>query len=487
MTKWIRWWGLGVFLALVAVFALLWLFVIDGFVENIIEEQGTELVGAKVELDNTDLSLFPTGLVLTRLQVTDPEKPMTNAVEVARISMGLDGLNLLRRKVIVEEMTVEGVQFGTARAYSGAVRDRPEARPGEEEKEAVFTLPSFEVPNVQEILEKEELETFKLIETLKADIQREREAWEERLKELPGKAEFAKYKERIDQLKSSTKGGIGGILGGVEEVQSIKKEIEQDLEQIKTARKEFKEKTDLLKKRLAQAKAAPKNDVTRLQNKYSLSPQGLANMSQALLGSQIGSWVHQTAAWYEKVKPFLERVPTEAGKKAGPEVQKPLRGKGVDVRFKEFQPLPDFLIRLANVSLNLDVGVISGKVEDITPDQAILGKPLTFAFSGEQLKDLQSMRLQGTLDHIVPRKKGGSNHESNLITCCSTCNSKKGELDLHEFADAETIAWIVECTSRELKPFKALAKEVLQSRRLVEFTGNHKAAKNGAKSGSKKL
>ena len=71
----------------------------------------------------------------------------------------------------------------------------------------------------------------------------------------------------------------------------------------------------------------------------------------------------------------------------------------MDVRFKEFQPLPAFLIRLANVSVLLDVGKITGTVENITPDQATLGTPLTLAFSGDQLKGLQGMTLNGTLDH----------------------------------------------------------------------------------------
>ena len=37
-----------------------------------------------------------------------------------------------------------------------------------------------------------------------------------------------------------------------------------------------------------------------------------------------------------------------------------------------------------------------------------------------------------TIDHIVPKSKGGENTWMNLVTCCSPCNFKKGDKLLHE-------------------------------------------------------
>ena len=401
MTKWIRWWGLGAFLLVVAVIASLWVFFVDGWVKGLIEDVGTDVVGAKVDLDHADVSLFPVGLTLTRLQVTNPKAPMTNAVEVGRIAMGLDGLNLLQRKVIVEEMSVENVRMGTPRTTSGAVK--PVMEPATEEKGMfAISLPSLEVPDVNTILQNEDLETMRLIEELKVDLKQEKATWEARLQNLPGKAHVAKYQERVKQLKAATKGGLEGILGGVGEVQSLKEEIDRDLQSLKDAQKEFDEKVALLKRRLEQIKTAPQRDIQHLQTKYNLSPQGLANLSQTLLGSQIGSWVHQGVAWYERAKPFLEGAQAMGASQAGPEVQKPLRGKGVDVHFTEEQPLPDFLVRLARVSLNLDAGNLDGTIHNVTSDQPTLGKPLTFAFAGDQLKGVNAVALEGTLNHIVP-------------------------------------------------------------------------------------
>jgi 5-methylcytosine-specific restriction endonuclease McrA len=35
-------------------------------------------------------------------------------------------------------------------------------------------------------------------------------------------------------------------------------------------------------------------------------------------------------------------------------------------------------------------------------------------------------KKQLTLDHVVPKSRGGKNTWSNLVTCCFTCNLKKG-------------------------------------------------------------
>lgn len=395
---WIRWWGLGAFVGLMALLALGWLFLVDPFVKRMIEQTGTKLVGAKVELGAAHVTLSPLGLTLSRLQVTNPDEPMSNAVEVARIAMSLDGLNVLRRKVIIEEMAVEGLRFGTQRQSSGAVA--PAREPGAAAKlAATVPLPSFEVPDIKTVMATADLQSVKLAESLQADIKKEQENWKKRLAELPDKNKLNDYKTRIEKLKSSAKGGVGGMLGAAGEVAAIQKDLEKDLERIKSAKTDFDAQLAGLKQRVDQAIKSPQDDIQRLQERYSLSPQGLANMSGMLLGGKGGDWVRTGLTWYGKVQPMLAQAQQRP---KGPEVVKPLRGKGVEVRFKERAPLPDFLIRAATVSAQLEVGDLNGRIKNITPDQQTLGKPLTFAFAGDKLKGAQSIRLDGAMNRVLP-------------------------------------------------------------------------------------
>lgn len=41
-------------------------------------------------------------------------------------------------------------------------------------------------------------------------------------------------------------------------------------------------------------------------------------------------------------------------------------------------------------------------------------------------------RPAGTVDHVVPRSRGGDNSWENLVACCRDCNNRKGDRTLAE-------------------------------------------------------
>lgn len=63
-----------------------------------------------------------------------------------------------------------------------------------------------------------------------------------------------------------------------------------------------------------------------------------------------------------------------------------------------------------------------------------------------------------TLDHIKCKADGGTNHESNLVTACRSCNSSRQDKPLNRFAGPETRADIRRLTRRKLGPYLKLAK-----------------------------
>lgn len=47
------------------------------------------------------------------------------------------------------------------------------------------------------------------------------------------------------------------------------------------------------------------------------------------------------------------------------------------------------------------------------------------------------MRVNLSIDHVVPVSKGGSHDDSNLVTCCRECNSSKGDLTIAQWDAAK--------------------------------------------------
>lgn len=404
--KWLRTWGLAVFVGLVVLVVLFWVLLIDWIVERTVEEVGTEIVGARVDLESADVGFAPISIALFGLQVTNPSAPMTNAVEVRRIAAGVDGTPLLFRKVHIDELAVEGVRFGTPRQSSGAVMRRSEklARDTARAAEEIVELPSFERPDVEAILASEELESLAVIQEARVEVDAIVERWQQRLAALPDEERLRGYQARFEKLGAA--GGAAGALGSAQEVLSLQKEVKQDLAVLQEAAGALEsdmQRVQALAKRAAEAPAA---DVRRLQEKYGLSPQGLTNLSRRLLGPRVAELVASALSWWQRLEPLVARMeaaPESAEDTAAQPVEN-LRGRGVDVRFPETHPTPDFLIRTADVSVELDAGRFAGTIRDITPDQPIHGKPLTLAFSGDDLQGLERVSLTGTLDRVDPQR-----------------------------------------------------------------------------------
>lgn len=66
-----------------------------------------------------------------------------------------------------------------------------------------------------------------------------------------------------------------------------------------------------------------------------------------------------------------------------------------------------------------------------------------------------------TLDHIRCQADGGTNHESNLVTCCRECNCSRQDKPLARFAGPETRKHIRRNTRRSLKDYRRLAKAII--------------------------
>ncbi len=406
MTRWIRWQGLGAFILACFILAIVWFVVADWVVEKSIEVAGSHVVGAKVEVADADVTMFPAGVAVFGLSVTDPQQPMRNSLEIKRLHAAVVLAPLLKRKIIIDDLQIQGLRLNTPRKTSGALKrktahkDQTKTTPAWlDDLCGIGSLPQMRLPSAEEILGREPLQSLQMARELRAKVATTQTNWQQRLKELPDQQRLAAYQSRIDKLKKS-KGDLGALLGSADKVRSLIEDVQKDLKQIEKAKKTFGFELDNLQKASTKLAAAPDAEVKRLLNKYTLNAAGVANLSRLLFGKQVCGWWQKGYAWYVRLAPYLNRVPTVPG---APEQTRPLRSKGVDVHFKERNPIPDFLIRQLHVDAQLDVGEFSGQMANITSQPQVLGAPLTYKFLGRRMRKMSAFNLNGFMNLVQPQ------------------------------------------------------------------------------------
>jgi uncharacterized protein (TIGR03545 family) len=381
--------------------ALVWFVVVDRVVKMAIESERSKAVGAKVDVAAADLSLFPASIEVLGIEVTDPNSPMANAVAVGRMYSDIELLPLIRRKVIINNLRMEGIQLNTPRKTSGELPQFARSKAAKDEalppwlnqmceaKDAV----RFTLPKVEDILSAEKLESTRLAKELRRQIDDAKTQWQQRLNELPTQKEFDAYKTRLSKIEASD-GGLTALLGSATELKTLQADLKNDIAIIKQAHKGFNAELKDLKKKSAQLTKAPLEEVRRLKAKYALSTQGAANFSRMLFGPKICDYWKKGYEWYAMLKPYLDSATAETNKEGSPQPDdKDMAQKG---------DLPDFLIRQAHIDALLAVGNFTGEVSDITSDPAILGKPMQFKFLGRRLEQVQSINMDGIIDFIKP-------------------------------------------------------------------------------------
>ncbi|MBB3048773.1 uncharacterized protein (TIGR03545 family) [Litorivivens lipolytica] len=389
MKEWIRWWGLGVF----AVVAALWILCIDWVIESSIEFAGTQAVGAKVELDSAELSLSDGTLTLNRLQVTNPDKPMQNLFEAERIHSQVDLLMLLRRQFISDEATIDGLNLYTERDSSGAIDGRLfsfSKKEGEEGADLDLTS-KLNLPDVDQMVAEEKSRLQAEVDAMKAEVDDIQRGWEQRIAQLPSQEKLAEYRRRWEELEDQN------ALVRIKGTKELRDEIDDDLDALRELDEQIKTDRERIAALTERAKTLPKREADRLLASVGLD-QGFEGMIRHIVGDEAYQMVQQGLSLYQTAASQLsENDPLQSEEEA-----KRQRGTGEYIRFAEDQPLPDFLIKRASINGSVPVAGdtirFDGVLSDISNAQKIWGKPLALKASGGSDKGA-SLNLNGLFDH----------------------------------------------------------------------------------------
>ena len=397
MRKWVRWWGIVVFILIILLTLGVWYLLADRIITNNIEKTGEFIVGAKVDVGKVNLTLIPLGISLNDLKVADPNSPMQNLIDVDNIHFHLDGKYLFERKVIINDMVVDGLKFNTKRKKSGEIKGAEPLTV----KHAIdgFILPLFDLSKLESFVKQEKLQSIDALMDVSQDIKRVENEWNASIRMIPNMEDIQGYQNRINVIVADIKKNkVSELITHARRIKRLKEEIDKDIENIKLNKKSMLIDIDSLETKKNRALGYIDKNIAKLREKYTPDIRGFKNFSKYIFKDDVLQQIDEGLVWYNKLEPLFDY--TYKNLNEDYYGNEPTLFDGIDVQFPEHNPKPSFFIELAKLSFEYGIGNLSGEIQNFTTQQNISGLPTSISLSGSNLDFAESVNISGLINHV---------------------------------------------------------------------------------------
>jgi uncharacterized protein (TIGR03545 family) len=397
---------------LLALLIAAWWLYLDRLVEHAVEETGAAIVGARVDVARADVRLREGAVVLHGLEVTNPDAPMTNLVEVREVVANVRVAPLLEKQVVVETLAVRGVRFGTPRRTSGELRDRaPES--GRVWREvngwaSQLRIPSFSLEGLGGVVDVDAIrpESLRTLAQAQATVARAdslRRGWEERLRALDPRPQIDSARALIERIQRADplRLGVSGVtqlvasgrstvtaLGGLRDrVAELEGAVRGGVEGLAADVGRFDD--------MASADLAYARSLLRLPS------LDTPTVSPALFGQTAIAWLKPVLYWVHVAEEYLPPG-LDPKRHTGP---RRARASGTTVAFPGRAAFPRFLLEYGETDLELGgrgaaAGRYAALIRGLSSAPALTREPLTIAVARtEAVQGPRELRLGAELRH----------------------------------------------------------------------------------------
>jgi uncharacterized protein (TIGR03545 family) len=381
--------GLLIFLTLVAVLLVV-VYVFAGFATRLGMVYTLEkAAGAEVNIDRVGISLAPLALDIRGLQITDKDQPTHNSVSFARARAALELWPALLGYYVVNDLSLEGLEFGSERRRPGKVF-RGENADAEEAIDLSQVL-RLDIPKADELLARINLQSKDKGQALREQIAGQKDQLAGVKDKLPERETLDNLEAQIKALTESKIENAADLAVKAEQLKTLQDSLRQEREKVRQAKDDLAQMRAGLKQAVADVRAAGEADWRRLKELANIQDGGLAPISQILLGNFWGEKIAQLETFYRLIQPY---IPAEGGKGAADEVvDEPVLPNRILPL--PYQPYPDFLIRNASLQWLVAGGEALVRVQNITAQHAIIDAPTTFNMDVEKMPRLALFTLSG--------------------------------------------------------------------------------------------
>ena len=411
-----RWKAIGpllLFLAIIAV--LLWLFA-EPLVKDTTEEVSTELLGTQVDIGKLDIRAGEAAVDLHLLEIADPFDVAKNLVEAEEIRVKLNPLALAEKKLVVENLHLGGVRFGTARKTPAKPVEgegfAPQALRSVREWARQFDVPLLKLTPIdtvkQLVLNPGQLTTVKTAQALAGRADSARKGLEQSFQQLDVDRTVDSARALATRLKATDprKLGLDGTRKAVEDTRASLKRLEGTKQQLDDLERQVKGGAGSLATGLQSLDAARKQDYAFARSLLQLPTFSAPEIGEAFFGKVSIDRFQQALYYTELARRYM---PAGLLPKEDPGPQR-LRAAGVNVRFPKEHDWPKFLLQLGQVDLEIGGdsplrGAYEAMVQGLTSDPSLYGKPTILRTSrSAEGSAIAGVDVAAVIDHVNPQR-----------------------------------------------------------------------------------
>jgi uncharacterized protein (TIGR03545 family) len=397
--------GIAVFVVLVGLIGLFLVLFLDKIIKDTLEEQGSRVMESQIDIASLSTSLMSQSMDIANLQVANADKLDENLVQAGRIKFDFDGGRAMSKKVIIDNMSLEGLRLNQkretpAKPYKPA-REEPETGKEPEDKSSSdFGLPQgLDFKDPKDILKNEKLETLEVVEKTKGDFEALKTKWENKVDQQLSKESLAQIQKRLKDLEAKSKNlkDPSAIASMATEIQDLQKDIQTRIDTVQNFQKDLETDIRQAQKLASQIKDLPKKDFDRLKKKYSLDLKGGTGLVSKMVSGPMKDHFDKAWEFYKKISPYL-KSDSDSESKPEQKPEKRERGKGEFIKFSSPNPFPDFLIRQGKLSMNMWGQDVEGEFQGLTDDPKVYGKPFNLNLQGSENEAFKQFKLKLVLD-----------------------------------------------------------------------------------------
>jgi uncharacterized protein (TIGR03545 family) len=427
----IRWNAIVPFLIISVLMYLYFLIFFDVHIKKAIEWSAYKALGTELNIGDFKSSFIKGNVHISKIELTNRETPDFNSIELTDVKFDLNWDALLRVKFVIEEISIEGIQFMSRRAYRGKVAP-PEPKsnePGFAQQLQDKALNKLDKDNQNNILGdaaqflktgkfddqikniEGQLASKKLLEDMNTKWTNKRADWNAKIKALPTGPELTVLNERFSKVKFKDFSSLQELDASVKEVDSIIKEIDSKTKQVQELKSDLDADIKSIDQDYKAIDQQIKTDIATIKSRFKIPKIDAASFTKSLFMSYLSPYMQKLDNYKALATKYLppkyaKMVNGEMSEsEADNSIQPQPRSKGTSYEFPRTNGYPMFWIQKISLSsksnTQVDYGDFTGLISNVTSNQRQIGKPTTVKIDGSFNKmQLQGIHLDALLNNI---------------------------------------------------------------------------------------